>query len=449
MTIFYGRREGIINPGNFSQIRKSAIPFLLIITLCSLISCAPAPATVEATLTPLATKVMYAATPTGRPTKFPTVTMTPFVPKAVIKIVSHSPLSGNQGIFGRDILHGAELAIRQLAGPLAEQGYQIELMPFDDRNNMEIALANTAEIVANPDILCAIGHSTSRITIAASEMYHEAGLALLAPSTTSTILTDHGYLEINRVIGRNDGQGIAGAQFAKAQGFTNVYIITQKNEYGLKNAEYFRLEADRIGIQVLGMLITDMIEDPTLVLRRMIAANPELVYYAGRAYQAIPFFREARAAGYTGAFLGLDDLNNPPLISLAGPSVVKGGMYFTVLTAPANIYPDAAKFIKNFEVRYGTSPLLFAAHAYDAAGMCMKAIEVASKAKGGEIPTRAEVIHAIRALKDYKGITGTYSFNNQGDLALAKYYVFRVISVDPAKWDQNSIIASYDVAPRR
>jgi len=201
---------------------------------------------------------------------------------------------------------------------------------------------------------------------------------------------------------------------------------------------------------VLGMLITEMIEDPTLILRRMMAANPELVYYAGTAHQAIPFFREARAAGYTGAFLGLDDLNNPPLFNLAGASLVKNGrMYFTVLTAPANFYPDAAKFIKNFEVHYGTSPLLFAARAYDAAGICMKAIEVASKAKGGEIPTRAEVVNAIRALKDYKGIMGTYSFNGQGDLTLAKYYVFKVVSVDPAKWHQNSIIASYDVAPRR
>ena len=47
----------------------------------------------------------------------------------------------------------------------------------------------------------------------------------------------------------------------------------------------------------------------------------------------------------------------------------------------------------------------------------MKAIEEASKAKGGDLPTRAEVAQAIRALKDYKGITGTYNFNKNGDLA--------------------------------
>ena len=417
--------------------------------LCALIGCAPGPATVEAALTPSATGVQDTATSTTKPTEVPTPTLTPFVPRTVIKIVSHSPLSGNQAIFGRDILGGAQLAVQQLAGPLVEQGYQVELMTYNDRNNLEIALANTAEIVADPEILCAIGHYTPRITIEVSEIYHQAGLALLAPSTTNTILTDRGYLEINRVIGRNDGQGVAGAQFAKAQGFSNVYIITEKDEYGLKNAEYFRLEADRIGIQVLGMLITDMIEDPTLVLSYMMAANPELVYYAGTAGQAIPFFREARAAGYTGAFLGIDDLNNPPLFNLAGPSLVKGGrMYFTILAAPANFYPDAANFIKNFEVHYGTTPLLFAARAYDATGICIKAIEEASKVKGGEIPTRAEVVNAIRALKDYKGITGTYSFNGQGDLTLATYYVFKVVSVNPAKWHQNSIIASYDIPPR-
>lgn len=345
-------------------------------------------------------------------------------------------------------MRGAQLAIEQLAGPLAGQGYQVELLPYNDRNNLETALANAIEIAADPEILCGVGHYTSRITVQTSEIYHQAGLALVAPSTTSTNLTDRGYLEINRVIGRIDRQGIAGAQFAKAQGFTNVYIISQKDEYGLKNAENFRLEADRIGIKVLGMVITDLLDNPESALSRMMAGNPELVYYAGTADQAIPFFKYAREAGYMGAFLGIDDLNNPPMMDLADPSLVTGGgMYFTILTAPANFYPAAAQFIQDFEIHYGNSPLLFAARGYDAAGICIKAIEEASKAKGGEIPTRAEVVSAIRALKDYKGITGTYTFNDQGDLTLAKYFVYKVVSVDAANWDQNFIIASYDIPP--
>ena len=412
------------------------------------IGCTTTPATIEALPTQSAAGGFGTTPPSIQPSEIPTTTVTPFVSKAVIKIASQGPFSGNQAIFGTDMLHGAQLAVQQLAGPLIEQGYQIRLIPYDDRNNLDMALASAAEIVADPQMLCTIGHYTSRITIQLSERYHEAGLALVAPSTTSNVLTDRGYPEINRVIGRSDGQGIAGAQFAKAQGFTSVYIITQKDDYGLKSAENFRLEASRIGIKVLGMLITDMLEDPTLALKRMMAANPDLVYYAGTADQAIAFFKEARATGYAGTFLGLDDLNNPPMVGLAGPSLVRdGGLYFTILAAPANFYPGAAQFILDFDIHYGTRPLLFATRAYDAAGVCIKAIEVASKAKGGEIPTRAEVVNAIRALKDYKGITGTYTFNDQGDPTLMQYYVFKVVSVDLTKWEQNSIIASYDIAP--
>jgi len=428
------------------RVYESAIPLLLIAMMLALSGCAPATVTIEAPPTPTATVSTPPATSTRQPTNTPKPT--PFVPKAVIKIVSHGPLSGNQGIFGTDMLRGAQLAVQQLAGPLAKLGYQIELVPYDDRNNLETAKANTLQIIADREILCGVGHFTSRITVPMSEMYHQAGLTMMAPSTTSPNLTDRRYLEINRLIGRIDRQGIAGAKFAKDQGFTTVYIISEKDQYGLKNAEYFRLQADGSGIQVLGMVILGRNDTLESVISRMMAANPELVYYGGRADQAILFFREARAAGYMGTFLGIDDLNNPPLLDLAGPSLVQGGgLYFTILTAPANFHPNAAKFIKTFEVHYNTSPLLFAARAYDATGICIKAIEVASKAKGGEIPTRAEVVDAIRTLKDYQGITGTYTFNDQGDPTLMQYYVFKVVSVDTARWDQNSIIATYDVTP--
>jgi branched-chain amino acid transport system substrate-binding protein len=413
-----------------------------------LTGCAPAPATVEPAPPPSETGVPGTATLTTQQaeTPIPTPTLTP-EPKAVIKIVSQSPLSGNQAIFGKDIQRGAELAVRQLTGPLAEQGYEVVLLPYDDRNNLETAQANAAEVVADLEVLCAIGHYAPRVTVQASEIYHDAGLAFVAPVTTNSALTDRGYLEVNRVIGRNDRQGVAAAQFAKDQGLASFYIITQKDEYGLKNAEYFRIEGDRMGIQGLGMLIIDVTGDLDAAVTQMMAADPELVYFAGTADQAIPFFQKARAAGYAGTFLGLDDLNNPSLFELADPSLIEGGMYYTIMSAPANLYPGAAKFIEDFNVHYGSNPLLFAARAYDATGICIKAIEEAIQANGGAIPTRGQVASAIRALKDYKGITGTYNFNGQGDLTLAKYYVYKVVSVDAANWDQNFIIASYDVAP--
>jgi ABC-type branched-subunit amino acid transport system substrate-binding protein len=370
------------------------------------------------------------------------------VPRAVIKIFVQSPLTGGQANAGTDILRGAELAVLQMGGPFAENGYKVELASYDDQNTAEIARKNANEIVADPQVLCGVGHYNSRVAIETSKLYHQAGLGFVAPVATARILTDRGYIEVNRVIGRIDGQGTAAAQYAKDQSFSNVYIISGNGD-ALKNAEYFRREADRIGIQVLGMVVTSLTEnDMRQIVNRLISSQPALVYISSPADEAIPFFQKARAAGYMGSFLGTEALNDPTAITSADPSLVEGGgLYYTIINPPANFYPEAAQFIQDFQATYDADPRLFAARAYDATGICLKAIEEASKAIDGDIPTRAQVAKAIRTLKDYQGITGTYTFNSQGDPALVQYYVYKVVSVDDATWDQNSIVASYSVTP--
>lgn len=441
----------MINSKIARPLRKSAFLLLLMILLFA-VGCGSAE-TVIIVLTPTWT---FTPSPIPSPTQTqvppsppsPALTHTPFVPRAVIKIFVQSPLSGGQANFGTDILRGAELAVQQLGGPFVENGYQVELASYDDQNQAETAQKNANEIIADPQVLCGLGHYNSRITIETSNLYHQAGLALVAPSATARLLTDRGYLEVNRVIGRIDGQGIAGAQYAKDQGFSSVYIISGRSD-ALKNAEYFRREADRIGIRVLGMVITTLTEDNMRqIISRLMASKPELVYITNGADQAIPFFQKARTAGYMGTFLGTEALNDRAALNSADPSLVEGdGLYYTITSPPADFYPEAAKFIQDFETYYADKPLVFAARAYDATGICLKAIEEASKAIDGEIPTRAQVAIAIRALKDYQGITGTYTFNRQGDPTFVQYYVYKVVSVEEATWDQNFIVGSYAVTP--
>ena len=444
----------MINARIARQIRKSAFLLSLII-LPLAVGCGSAPITVvvltptaRQTFTPLPTASATQTQVPPSPTPTQTPSHTPFVPRAVIKIFVQSPLSGGQAKFGTDIWRGADLAVQQLSGPFVENGYKVELAAYDDQNKAETAQLNAKEIIADPQILCGVGHYNSRIAIQTSNLYHQAGLAFVAPAATARLLTDRGYLEVNRVIGRVDGQGIAAAQYAKDQGFSSVYIISGSSD-ALKNAEYFRREADRIGIHVLGMVITTLTEnDMRQIINRVMASRPELVYISNAAHQAIPFFQKARTAGYMGSFLGTEALNDPAAITSADPSLVEGGgLYYTITNPPADFYPEAAQFILDFQASYDASPRSFAARAYDATGICLKAVEDASKAIHGDVPSRAQVANAIRALQDYQGLTGTYTFNRQGDPTLVEYYVYKVLSVDDATWDQNSIVASYAVTP--
>jgi len=442
----------------FRQNQSQVISILLITLMVGVAGCAPStreiPVAPSSSLSPPTSTLT--AIPTGPPTEtsiptatpIPMPTTTPFVPKATIRIVSHSPLSGNYSNFGTDIMHAAELAIQQLAGPLIEMGYRIELVPYDDKSNIESAVANANEIIADPGVLCGVGHFTSSITISASEIYHKAGLPFVSPSSMAAAVTDRGYLEVNRTVGRTEGQGVAAAQFANAQGFKKVFIISQPWDYGKTIVYTFRNEAVRLEIKVAGNMATDRMEHFDAIIARVLATKPDVVYFAANADQAGTFFREARAAGYMGAFLGVNAMNTSSLLGLAGPLLVDGGgMYYTDMAAPASYYPAAAKFVEDFQNMYGNTPLTYAAQAFDAAGICLKAIEEASNAKGGDLPTRAEVAKAIRALEDYGGITGTYNFNKRGDPTLADYFVYKVVSVDPNKWDQNPVVASFKAPP--
>lgn len=430
-----------------SRIYKPAF-FLSQILLILAAGCSP----VEVTVVVLTSTSVPSATSQPQPTETPTpfATEIPFVPTAVIKIVSHVPLSGDQAEFGTDIMRGTELAVHQLSGPLNELGYQVELVTYDDQNLPERALENAQQVVADPEILCAVGHYDSDITIAASNIYHQASLALVAPAATAPLLTGQSFLEVDRVIARTDGQGLVAAQFAKDQGFKKFFIVSQKSDISLKNAEAFRVESGRLGLKRVGSVISTLTPENTPNFVSMImTAKPDLVYISSAADQAIPFLNALRTAGYGGAILGTEKLDSRAMIHDAGPALINGGMFYTIMHPPAEYYTDAAQFMQDFYVQYGTTPLSFAARAYDAAGICLKAIEAASKAKGGALPTRADVAKAIRDLKDYKGITGTYNFNDHGDPDPMQYYVYQVVSTATGSWNQNPIVATYDITPPR
>jgi len=401
-------------------------------------SCAPsaAPASPTATLIP-------------PPTLTPTVTPTPFVPKAVIKIASHSPLSGDYAPWGTDIMRAVELAARQLVEPLHALGYGIKLVSYDDQSSLDVAVPNANEIIADPEILCAVGHYFSAITIQTAEIYHKGKLPFICPSCTRPQLTDAGYLETNRVAGRDDNQGRAGAQFVNAQGLTDAFVISQNNTYALKNADFFRQEARQLGIILVGDMKTDLRTGFESFISRVMENEADVVYFSSLdAEQVGEFIREARAAGYLGMFLGPDGLNNPALATFAGPLMVDGaGAYYTSPTPSVVDIGAASEFVHDFETSYGSLPHEFAAQAYDAAGICLKAIEQASIAKNGEIPTRTEVANAIRSLTEYAGITGSYTFSKKGEPNLTKYYIYQVTSVDPNRWSENPLVASYEIAP--
>jgi branched-chain amino acid transport system substrate-binding protein len=365
-----------------------------------------------------------------------------------IKIATQSPLSGDQSAVGVDIKRGAELALEQLSEPLAKMGFKVELAPFDDQANPDTGVANAKRIVSDPAILGVVGHFNSGVQIPSSEVYHDSGLANVSPANTNPKVTTRGYLEVSRIVGRDDVQGVVGADFAAGHKVKSVFVVHDKTAYGQGIAEFFKQRAQEKGMKVLGFEGTEEKANFDSLLSPILAGNPDLVYFGGMYPQASVLFKQARERGYMGMFMSDDGYDSSDAVKIGGKTLLDGsGTFYSTVSGPAAVYPGTAKFIQDFKAKYNAAPQPFAAQGYDSMGICLKAIENAAKANGNKLPTREAVAKAVRTLQDYAGITGKFTFNAIGDPTVAKYFVMKVNSPDPAKWNDNPVVETLDIAP--
>jgi branched-chain amino acid transport system substrate-binding protein len=397
--------------------------------------------------TPTATSPAVTSTATSAVTA--SSTAPPVKSLGAIKIAINVPLSGDRSPLGKAIQSGAELALSQLSSPIAQLGMAVTLAPYDDQGDPDTAIANIRQMAADPAILCGIGSAHSDVMMAALDEYHKAGIPFISPGTTAPPITDPGYLEINRVSGRDDVQGIVAADFAQSLGVKSIFIAQNNSGYGRAVTTALQKRAEELGIKVFGVESIDHTStDFGDLITKVLADKPDLVYFVAFPDQAGPFFKQTRDKGFKGTFMGPDAFDSPDLAQLAGDSLTSGGgTYYSTMTIPPNAYSGAANFIADFKAKYGTEPPPGAAQAYDAMATCLRGIENTARAKNNQLPTRSEVASAIRALPDLKGVTGTIGFNAKGDLRHASYFVYHVQTSEPARWSDNTLDKMFSEPP--
>jgi branched-chain amino acid transport system substrate-binding protein len=362
--------------------------------------------------------------------------------KGTIKIATQSPLSGGQAALGEGIKLGTQLAVEKFKGNLEKAGFRVELVPYDDQAKPDVGVANAKNIIADKDIMVVIGHLNSGVAIPSSEVYKEDSLPMISPANTNEKVTDRGYPNVNRVCGRDDVQGPVGAEFAAGTlKVKTAYVLHDKTTYGQGVAEAFKKDLEKKGVKIIGFEGTEEKSNFDPILTPIKAKNPDVIYFGGIYDQAAPFFKQAREKGIKAKFMGPDGMDSSDLTKIAGKAVV--GMNYTSAAGPASALPKAKAFVDEYKKKFGKNPEPYAAEAYDAATIAMKAIEQA--AKKGKV-TREDVAAAVRGEK-LSGITGDIAFDSKGDRLKAQYFVLTVVSDDPGKWGDNKIVKQLTIAP--
>ncbi len=361
-----------------------------------------------------------------------------------IKIATQSPLSGGSAALGEQIKLGAQMAIEEARAKFQAMGFKLELAAYDDQANPDTGVANANRIINDPEILGVVGHYNSGVAIPSSEVYARVSLVMVSPANTNPRVTDRNLASVNRICGRDDVQGPAGAEYAvKELKAKKIFVIHDKTAYGQGLADNFRKTAVSLGVQIPNHVFIGTEEKSNFVtlITQIMAYRPDLIFFGGIYDQIAVFAKQLKDRGLNIPIMGGDGLDSSEYERLAGSSAAKN-TYYTTVAGPVSAFPAAKAFVDAYKERTGKTAEGFAIYSYDSANVILAALESAIKANGGKLPTRDQVSKAVRA-GSLIGLTGNIAFDGKGDIKVANYFVLKVAGV--GDWTKNTLLKSVAV----
>lgn len=333
-----------------------------------------------------------------------------------IKIGMGAPMTGDNAQFGVDISQGAKIAVQD-GGDI--DGFKFELVAQDDGGTGEGGAAVANKLVSDPTVVAIEGHIFSGATAAAIPIYEKAGLPMMSPSATNPDLTKSGSKVFNRVAFTDAAQGKFAAEYIyNTLGKKKIAVMHDGQTYGKGLADVVAARFKELGGDVVTEVsITPGETDYTAPLSSVAAKKPEVLYYGGYVQEAVVLVNQMAQSGLTGViFYGCDGTYGADFIDRTGKN--GEGSYAVALIPPAT---DAVtKFNAAYKSQFGKeagslSPYTW--NAYDSAAVLIQAIKkVAFKADDGSLTIpRGALVDAVRATKDYKGLSGTITCDNTGE----------------------------------
>lgn len=401
---------------------KRLIVLSVIVLALALAACAPVvtetPAAAAPTEAPAAATEAPAASTGGAPAVCSSDAFgcAKIDPGTTVKIGMGAPMTGGNASFGIDISQGAQIAITDTG---EFDGFKFELVAQDDGGNAEGGAAVANKLVADPSVVAVAGHIFSGATAAAMPIYEKAGIPMLSPSATNPALTQSGSKVFNRVAFTDVMQGQYAAKYLYEKlGIKNLAVMHDGTDYGKGLAEIVEKNfKDLGGTVVANQAITPGETDYTAVLSTVSAAKPEAIYYGGYIAEATVLANQMKQTGLENAtFFGCDGTFGQDFLDKTGKN--GEGAYAVSLTPPDS--PEKAKFDAAYQAAFGKAPGVLSPYSwngYDAtAGLIAMVEKVAVKGDDGSlyIP-RGALVEAVRTMKDFKGVAGTYTCSDTGE----------------------------------
>lgn len=372
-------------------------------------------------------------------------------PGDAVQIRSLNSITGDVAYLGISNQRGVELAITDFG---QVHGFDVNLgAGLDEFCSSDGGQAAAQTIVADQDVVGVIGTTCSAAATAAAPLITSAGIAMIAPSNTSPLLTSDlagnpgpnynpGYYRTSNN-GLHVGEAMARMVYEQL-GLTTAAAMHDGDPYTQSIAKAFAESYEGLGGSITALSAinkddTDMVS----ILIEIASGNPQALFF--------PIFQPAgdlvadqapRVSGLenvtllTDAALLIDGFMSLPQsegVYISGPDTRFGSK------PNQSTGKTATEILAVYHDTYGEAPSgAYWAHAYDATTLLLEAVVAASEVVDGALVIdRAAIRTHLNAVNGYQGVIGSIECDDFGDCGVQEITVIHHL-------DRNDIEASKD-----
>ncbi len=344
----------------------------------------------------------------------------------IVKVGQTGPLSGPNAFAGKDNENGTRLAIEELNAKkiiVAGKTLKFELQSEDDQCDPKAGVA-VAQKLVDDGIKYVMGPYCSGVAIPASRIYNEGG-ALVSTVGTNPKVTEGGYKNLFRIIAGDNQIGASMATYAaKVLKAKTVAIVDDRTAFGQGVAAEFIKEAKVQGINILAQeYTTDKATDFSAILTNIKAKKPDVIFFGGYAPQAGPMARQMQQLAIKAKMLGGDTLCSPEMGKLGGEAVndvvfcAQGGSMLDKTN-------DGPAFKAKFKKRFSLDADAYAASFYDQMMLVGASMQKAQSIDPNKVGAEMQK-------GSYKGVAGTYAYDDKGNMKQAPITVYTFKNASP------------------
>lgn len=335
--------------------------------------------------------------------------LSPVLQGDTVKIGVYTPLTGASAEVGNNITNNINLAVEEINAAGGICGKPVELVFHDSQNDAKQAVQISQSLIEDESVLAIITGGNSTCDLASAPYCQDAGMVLLAAMSSNAALTPSGDY-IFSIAGRSTAETPAAIEICtKHFNTTKIAVFYENSEWGVGVNQLAVEIASDYGAEVVDSEQFSADEtDFSAIISKARNAGAESIILVSQYAAAGLLVNQIRESGWDVNIAGTPAIANKNFSDIVGEN--GNGVVCFASMAFYDKYPRSVEYAEKFSAAYGVSPTNHAA-AYEALMLLAQAANTC-----GDQLSRETLRDAIAQVKDFPGINGDFSIEEDGNI---------------------------------